>query len=48
MCSWASSQDLLTERQRMEERIQQLQLRQDFLNSEMDRFRVGDSGGTAR
>lgn len=38
------SQDLLTERQRMEERLTQLASRRDFLTKELERFRVETPG----
>ena len=38
--SKALSQDLLTERDRMESRFEKLQARQDFLNQEMNRFEI--------
>lgn len=45
--SRALSQDLLTERGRIEKRLSQLSLRQNFLSNEMERFRVGDSAGSS-
>lgn len=38
------SQDLLTERERMEGRLTQIQSRKDFLSKEMERFRVPEAG----
>lgn len=44
MSSKVLSQDLLTERERMEDRLSQIQSRKDFLSKEMDRFRVPEAG----
>lgn len=44
MNSKVLSQDLLTERERMEGRLTQIQSRKDFLSKEMERFRVPEAG----
>lgn len=44
MNSKVLSQDLLTERERMEGRLSQIQSRKDFLSKEMERFRVPEAG----
>ena len=41
--SQALSQDILTERQRSEERLSQIQSRQSFLSRERERFQIQDS-----
>ncbi|MCM8775733.1 MAG: outer membrane protein assembly factor BamD [Candidatus Omnitrophica bacterium] len=41
--SKAVSQDLLTERQRLEERVAQIELRNDFLTKELERFQLADN-----
>ncbi len=47
MTSKVLSQDLLTERERMEERLSQIDSRKDFLTKELERFRVA-GGGAAK
>ena len=42
--SKAIQQDLLTERERMEERLSQLELRRDFLSKEIKRFQLAQQG----
>ncbi len=42
--SKALAQDLLTERERMESRLSQLELRRDFLSKEIKRFELGEGG----
>ncbi len=42
--SKALAQDLMTERERMESRLSQLELRRDFLSKEIKRFEVGEQG----
>ncbi len=42
--SKALAQDLMTERERMESRLSQLELRRDFLSKELQRFEAGEQG----
>jgi len=45
--SKALQQDLLVERNRMEERISQIQSRQSFLTKELERFQLLEHGARA-